>query len=215
MCPPRRLHGTDDLPATQEEHDNGHDKHETACHNGLPVRAKDAGEVKGCAGARTGNTVELLPSPFLERDNIVRTKAEHDQRGFDVPCDTIIEAVGATVDLARNHLDIALIGAPVELPRVPIPEKRGQSFPRIGVDQVRVLVEIRRPGIDVPASPDRKLLLVELTSELEWSSASTQLAVPVDLRRVAEIRSDVVTLLGRRRPQICRSYLNAPLSSKA
>ncbi|MDP9813005.1 hypothetical protein J2W42_005876 [Rhizobium tibeticum] len=118
--------------------------------------------------------------------------------------DAIVKTFHAAVDLLGDGLDIALVSEAIEVVRVPIP-KRHESFPWVGIDEIRIGYEVRRIET-FPVAPIVECLVVCLAGDLHAGSAHILLAVAVGSRRVAEIGARVVTGLHRRvGPQISRS----------
>ena len=142
--------------------------------------------------------IALFLRPLLEPFYLSRSVPKEHQAHLGVLIETVREAVQTAVDLLGDLFDIALVGVPVErlAGRVadgPVPDGR-QTFPRIGVDEVRVGLEVRRVET-LQLAPVEIFADVVGTGHLDRAAAGVLLAVAVLLRRVAQIGASVVAQL--------------------
>src|SRR5690606_25916626 len=112
-----------------------------------------------------------------------------------------VEPVEPAVDGAGHHLEAVVVGVAVDVPALPVPERR-EPFPRVCEDRVRVFLEIRGVWVDA-LRPFGEGAIIGPAGEMEWSPPPVSLAVAVLGGRVAELlreRPGVVFLLLLRRP---------------
>lgn len=142
--------------------------------------------------------VDLEALVSLKLKNVVGAVSEKNERDASQPVKPVCQAVLAAVDLLRDGLGVALVGPAVQIACVPI-KQRHQAFPRIGIDRIRILDEVRAVEAGC-AAPIAELAIVILAGELHASAAAVAIAVAILLGRVAEIGASVVSLLRRRWP---------------
>ncbi len=153
-------------------------------------------------GFRSDIAVDLQALVGLELKDVVGAVAEKNERDPPQSVKPISQAVLAAVDLLRDGLGVALAGPAVQLACVPV-EQRHQAFPRIGIDRVWILNEVR--AIEASrAAPVAVLAVVVLAGELHAGSTAVEIAVTV-FSGVLPRSAGIVALLRRCRPQISRS----------
>ena len=92
-----------------------------------------------------------------------------------VEAEAILEVVQAPVDLPRDGLGVSVVcecvqAPPGRIPGVPVPDPR-QPLPGIGVDRVRVLLEVRCVRINPLSAPVAESAVVVAPCELDSGAA--------------------------------------------
>ncbi|RVI98237.1 hypothetical protein CN183_31465 [Sinorhizobium medicae] len=148
-------------------------------------------------GFRSDIAVDLQPLVGLKLKDVVGAVAEQHERDPGEPVEPFRQAILAAVDLLGDGFGVAFVGPAVQVSRVPV-KQRHQAFPRVGIDRIRILDEVRAVEAG-RAAPVAELAIVVLARQLHAGAAAVAMAVAILLRRVAEIGAGVVALLRRRR----------------